>query len=266
MTDSGAANTRFTDTAHWDSYWEAMALPRRIDWGHTASLDAILSVIDRHVPTGAGITALEVGGAPGAYMAFFIERYGVEGSILDYSEVGCEATERNFELLGMPITVNRGDMFASDLDIGQFDLVYSMGLIEHFGNLGEVMRRHVALAKPGGIVMVGCPNMRGVNKWFLERVAPELLAAHNTEMMDPELWKRFEGQLGLEVLERRYVGGFEPQVFYKSERTGPSARLWRVVAGVLKLLAKPRFFKHIDAWWFSHFMIGVYRVPSRKAP
>lgn len=265
MTDADRTNTRFTESEYWDDYWLETDLPRRIDWGRTHSLDAILEAARPHVPTGAGRTALEVGGAPGAYLAFFMDEAGLEGSVLDYSDVGCESTRRNFALLDMPVTVFQGDMFDGDLDIGRFDFVFSIGLIEHFGDLTEVMRRHVALAKPGGIVMVGCPNLRGVNKWFLERVAPELLATHNTDMMDPRLWEAFEEELGLEVLEKRYVGGFEPQVFYKAERTDPTARFWRFVAGVLKLLAKPRPFKHVDAGWFSHFILGVYRVPGPDA-
>lgn len=253
---------RFTELGYWDDYWKGARLPKRVERGHSASLDEILSALTRWVPTAPGSRALEVGGAPGAYLSFLMVDSGVQGSILDYSPIGCAASERNFELQDLEVEVHQGDLFSDDLDIGRYDLVYSLGFIEHFGDLTDVMRRHVQLARPGGIVIVGCPNLRGINQWFLKRLAPELLATHNTDMMDPDTWVGFEQALGLEVLQRGQVGGFEPSVFNKVELDTRAARFWRIVARGLSLLARPGFFKRHNAWWFSHYVMAAYRVPG----
>lgn len=52
--------------------------------------------------------------------------------VLESSPVGCEAARRNFELLGVTGEVTYGDMFDEAIALPPMDVVYSLGLIEHF--------------------------------------------------------------------------------------------------------------------------------------
>ena len=56
---------------YWDRYWSRLTLPR--EYRHTPRahyLNAILDVFDRWLPADATLTAAEIGGAPGQYLAY----------------------------------------------------------------------------------------------------------------------------------------------------------------------------------------------------
>src|SRR4051812_17189572 len=157
---------RMTDQGYRDAYWRRYRPPAVISRSGrpSGSESAILDVLETHLPRRAGMSALELGGAPGQYLAWLSRRFGYECSALDYSAVGCERARRNFDALGIPLTVFEDDLFAEETgSIGSFDVVYSLGLIEHFADFGEAIRRHAVLTKPGGWAIVGCPNMLGLN-------------------------------------------------------------------------------------------------------
>jgi 2-polyprenyl-3-methyl-5-hydroxy-6-metoxy-1,4-benzoquinol methylase len=59
----------------------------------------------------------------------------------------------------------------------------SWGPIEHFTDTESVISAHVNLLKPGGILIVSIPNLRGFNRWQVERWAADLLPLHNLSML-----------------------------------------------------------------------------------
>jgi SAM-dependent methyltransferase len=259
--ESNVGGGRFTSQTFWDDYWKGTKLPAEVKWSRDHGHNEILKAFTRFMPRDPSATALEIGGAPGAYLAFLVREKGYHAHVLDYSAVGCAATRRNFELLSLPVTVTQGDLFDDALRIGPFDVVYSLGFIEHFSDLSSVMARHVRLTKPGGLVVVGCPNFTGVNGWFLERLAPDLLGKHNTAMMDPDTWAAFERSLGLEVLWKGHVGGFEPSVFNRWERRSARKAPLRAAAWALTRACRFKPFKLINAPQFSHYVLAAYRTP-----
>lgn len=261
---------RFTTEAYWDEYWGVhdVPLPAEIERDpRQLQVNAILDVFDRWLEPDAGKSALEIGGAPGRYLAYIHRRSGYSCTVLDSSPDGCRLARRNFQALDIPATVHRGDLLDRALDIGRFDLVYSLGLIEHFVDLEEVVAAHARFVEPGGTLILGVPNLLGVNHWFMKRLGPDRLAVHNTEAMPLERWDAFEGALGLERRFRGFVGGFEPGVFAVLERRTPSTIALFAVARLLQLtvgshLPALRRFNHPK---LSGYLMGVYRVPSPPA-
>ena len=61
-------------------------------------------------------------------------------------------------------------------DLPTYDVVYSLGLIEHFVDRVSIVERHVRLARPGGLLILGVPNFRGLTGWFLRTFAPSVYA------------------------------------------------------------------------------------------
>ncbi len=66
--------------------------------------------------------------------------------------------------------------------------------------------------------MLGLPNFRGVNHFFLKWLAPDLLKQHNLKTMDTRTWKNFETEFKLETIFKGYIGGFEPMTFMVQEK------------------------------------------------
>ncbi len=161
---------------------------------------------------------LEVGGAPGGYLVHLWRKFGHDVCVLDNSPAGIELSRRNFELLGVPGRVLERDLFAPDDPDLKFDVVFSLGLIEHFQDTTAVVDAHLNYVRPGGTLIVGCPNFRGINGWLLRRLSPSLLRWHNLDAMDISRWPAFERRLNLEVKFRGYVAGFQPGIFWRCER------------------------------------------------
>jgi SAM-dependent methyltransferase len=253
-----------TDEGYWNSYWDDPAHASLEIRRDAASLQvrAILDVIDAHLPTTAA-SVLEVGGAPGGYLAYIHRRCGCRCAILDYSASGCALARENFRSLGIGLDVYERDLFAAGL-ADRFDLVYSLGLIEHFDDFGPVVGAQAKLVKPGGVLLIGVPNFRGVNGWFARRIDRTRFESHNLQAMDAARWDGFEHELGLQRLFRGYVGGFEPSVFATpADSAAVGARLLsfgsRQVARVLTYhLAVLRRFNRP---WLSGYLMGVWRAP-----
>jgi SAM-dependent methyltransferase len=261
-----AREGRLTDEAYWDEYWQrhVAALPMEIERRHdTLQVNAILDVLEAHFPQSPALSALEIGGAPGQYLAYLHRRFGYRCAIVDLAAYGCVVTRRNFELLGIPVDVFERDVLDPRLDIGRFDVVYSLGLIEHFDELEPIVAAHARLVRPGGTLVLGVPNMRGVNALFMKRLCPGRLAAHNTGSMHPENWAAFEGGLGL---ERRlgFVGGFEPSVFAVLERDGHYRTALYKVARLLVRTVGTHLpaLRRVNHSKLSGYLMGVWRVPE----
>jgi len=256
---------RFTDSAHWDEYWQGMKLPAEARRDpSTPQVNAILDVFDAHVERDPSRSALEVGGGLGRYLAYVGRTSGYRCAVLDFSPEGCELARRNFGHLGMPLEVHQCDLMDPGDGVGQFDLVYSLGLIEHFIDLTGVVAAHARLVRPGGTLVLGAPNVVGVNRWFMERLAPARMAVHNADCLRIERWDEFEQELGLERRFRSYVGGFEPRVFAVRERkTAATLPVWALaqllVATAGRRLPRLRRFNHP---LLSGYLIGVWRVPG----
>jgi SAM-dependent methyltransferase len=261
-------NGRLTDEAYWDGYWEQSVreLPVVISRDTTTfQAQAILDVLDRWLEPSSDMTALEVGGSPGQYLAYLHRRTGYRCAVLDFSPVGCALTRKNFSLLEIPVTVYERDMFDHKLDIGQFDVVYSLGLIEHFADVAAAVAAHVRLVRAGGLLILGVPNFAGVNGWFAERIDRPRFTSHNLDAMRLDRWDRFETAHDLQRLFRGYVGGFEPGVFAVTDNPVPFSRLpLRLVAEVMVRtvgmhLQGLRRFNHP---LISGYLMGVWRVTS----
>ena len=217
VTPSPQASNALTTSELWDEYWQSSQLPVEITKGAQTTTDAILKVIDRFLASNSRLSVLEVGGAPGGYLAHVWRQFGHEVCVLDNSPVGIESHSAELQAARYPGTGAEGDLFAPDDTAPKFDIVFSLGLIEHFADTHAVVAAHLAYLKPGGTLIVGCPNFQGINLALLRELSPSLLDWHNLEAMDIADWPSFERRLGLEVKFRDYVGGFQPSMFWRCE-------------------------------------------------
>jgi SAM-dependent methyltransferase len=129
---------------------------------------------------------LELGCAPGKLLAWVAHDLGAEVSGLDYSERGIAWSRQLFETLAISGDLRHEDVFTTTFPPGSFDVVFSVGLIEHFEEPARIVRAHVALLKPGGTAIISVPDYHGlygrVQRWF----DAESLTYHNLDIMTPE--------------------------------------------------------------------------------
>lgn len=157
-----------------------MRLPSRLV---TENLD-FLRLFGRYVLPGARV--LEIGCAPGKNLAAVAGRLGARVAGLDYSRAGIDTTRRLFDSLGLEADLRCEDLFGNSFQDASFDLVYSMGVIEHFDDPRPAVMQHLRLLRPSGTAVLTIPNYGGVYGRLQGRFDPDNLRIHNLEIMSPE--------------------------------------------------------------------------------
>ncbi|MFO8084059.1 MAG: glycosyltransferase [Desulfobacterales bacterium] len=255
-----------TEKQHWENRWDRVKLPAIIE-PDTPNMVAgeILKVFDQYLPVSkpdVAFNVLEIGGAPGPFLAHMTKYRGYRAFAIDYSDVGCKKMKENFDLLGLDVTLYHRDFFDDLSDLPQFDLVFSMGFIEHFDDLNDVVGRHVKLVKKGGILVLGVPNFRGISQKVLSRLTPNLISMHNLEAMDIHRWDHFESIYGLEPMFKGYIGGFEPKNFRRCENKTLKNQAIRLFFKTARFLVTDPFpfLRRYNSVHWSAYLMGVYRV------
>ena len=258
-------NDELTERKYWNNYWNSKSLPVEIrKTKNSLYLNEILNIFDDYLPKNNHLSILEIGGAPGQYLAYMHNNFGYDIHCLDYSDIGCRKTEENFKILNIQGKVYQEDLFSEYLPLPQFDIVYSLGFVEHFSDLKAVIHKHLNLLKPGGILLVGVPNFLGINHFFLKRLAPGLLSKHNLLTMDIINWKSFEDKFNLKPLFRGYVGGFEPRILNRCENKNIVNCLLKIIVRMLDYSFHRHFkvLRKYNSRYVSGYAMGIYKKPS----
>ena len=167
---------------YWDEVCESIVLvykPHNIE---------LKEIFDQYLKPGG--TCFEVGCYPGRYLIYLGKRFnftvsGIDSTPLVHSRMPGFLTEHGVRTGNL----YHGDILSFEPD-KQYDVVFSFGFVEHFVNLEEVIEKHVQLVKPTGVMIVACPNFRGL-QYFLHRLLePSALERHVLDTMDLSRWKR----------------------------------------------------------------------------
>jgi 2-polyprenyl-3-methyl-5-hydroxy-6-metoxy-1,4-benzoquinol methylase len=176
------ASKRLTTVEHWDRAWgkpPRARLPSSLNpW--VADLKRLLG---NRFPNGG--SALEIGCAPGKLLLWLAVERRARVSGIDYSPVGVAHTNHLFAAVGASIDLRQEDVFETSFRPETFDLVYSMGVIEHFSDPTGIVRKHIELTKRGGRTVITIPNYGGIFGRVQRMLDPENLAIHNTNIMSP---------------------------------------------------------------------------------
>src|ERR1700730_3165409 len=132
---TGAGN--LTDTAFWENYWGRFSLPDAID--ENRSFDRGLASGLRKLLGDSKGEVLEIGCAPGRWLAFLSREFNLGVSGIEYTTDGAAATRRNLELLGVKNADIREADFLTATPSPKYDVVVSFGFVEHFTDVEAVI-------------------------------------------------------------------------------------------------------------------------------
>ena len=110
--------------------------------------------------------------------------------------------ERGSFVLGDVITYAREPANAD-----RFDLVYSVGLIEHFPDKSDILGAHVRLARPGGLVLLYVPIDTPENR-FSTGLIPDWENFGHRELLTPDELREICKAAQLDILSVEAVGFF----------------------------------------------------------
>jgi SAM-dependent methyltransferase len=247
-----------TEIEFWEHYWQDCPLPSEPDM--TLPFDRCLARELKKSLDLSGGDVLEIGCAPGKWLAFFAKTFGMCASGIEYSAAGMHAVLRNFELLGLSAdTIITGDFFEL-LPSRQFDVVMSFGFIEHFDDPDDVVARHLAWLKPGGTLVLCVPNFRGIYTPLQRALDPGILEKHNLSIMRPDYFKALAEKFSLTPLHIRYIGSFEPSlpVQQRGYRT-IGQLLTKCVLRLVVPLRRPAIWDSLNHPYISSNLLAIYR-------
>jgi len=202
--------------SYWEGLWKEQRpytyglLRRTIQPPTNRRLKLLLK---KYLPHGER-RVLEIGCAPGRYLVWLNRELGCEVYGIDYSEVGCELTKESLRRNGVKGEIIRGNAFDTSFRKkyeGFFDIVYSLGFIEHFDDPSDALAMHLELLKTDGLLIITVPNYSDgsiYRKWArIMRQEEQLIRTHNVELTKiANFTKNLERFESLKIQRLGYIG------------------------------------------------------------
>ena len=181
----------------------------RILWGN---------LYQKYLPkTKNGLKILEVGSAPGGNLIKFHKTFAYLPYGVEYSEKGVERNRMKFISHHLdPNNVIHSDFFSDEFQKKhqeEFDIVMSRGFVEHFSDAKEVIKKHLNLLIPGGILIIIIPNFRGINYFLQSFFNKEIISMHNLDIMEKQKFLKLFDNEYLKTLYCNYFGTFNFGLF-----------------------------------------------------
>lgn len=201
-----AASPALTDRAYWRGYWRAKTeqlvaeVPRSLLFH-----DVFAALLAQAAPR----SAIELGGFPGRYSVYLARYFDLDVTLLDFfvDRELLGQIERANGLDPGRVKVIEADVLAYTPE-RTYDLVYSVGLIEHFTDLEGILAKHLAFLAPAGTLLILLPNLRGVNGVYQRLLDRRNFATHHLECMDLERLERAARSVGFQDPRASYVNRF----------------------------------------------------------
>jgi SAM-dependent methyltransferase len=188
---------KLTSKEDWEDYWSHHK-PARIENTYLEEF------IDGSPHEGS---LIEIGGFPGTFAAYFKKRFNYHVSILDY--VGdpeiVKQVEKYYRIEPGSIHSIHADFFDYESP-DEYDIVMSVGFIEHFDNTELVIKKHVELVKPDGKLVITLPNFAGINGYVQKYYDPENYAKHNIKSMNINLLRDIMQRMDMDSFSVEYHG------------------------------------------------------------
>lgn len=141
---------------------------------------------------------LEIGCARSLWLPYFAKEFGFKVYGIDYSEIGCQQAMQVLSKEGVEGEIVCADFFSPpEWMIGEFDVVISFGVLEHFEDTEGCILAFSKFLKQEGIMITNIPNLMGLlgliqklmNRNVFNIHVPlslgEVLEAHQKSMLEP---------------------------------------------------------------------------------
>ncbi len=244
-----------TDRQFWVKYWESKTDLSVIIPSNYLFHRQLADIVEKENVR----TAIELGGFPGYYAVFLKKYLKLEVTLLDYF-VHPPITHQLLETNGLvenDINVIETDLFKYETP-QQYDLVLSCGLIEHFLDTEDIIKRHISFLKPGATLFITLPNFTAVNGWFQKTFDKENYDKHNIDSMNPQLLAEICENAGLVNVNAGYFGKFS--VWLENESQKPlGVKLFKKSVWVFGKVISKIF--PIETKQFSPYIILTAKKP-----
>jgi 2-polyprenyl-3-methyl-5-hydroxy-6-metoxy-1,4-benzoquinol methylase len=237
-----------TDQSYWEEIWQSAENAKLFDpadrsvrnHGNVALHDFFSAILRTASPRAKSL--VEIGCAQSKWLPYFAQVHNLTVAGLDYSEIGCaraRALLRRAECRG---EIFQSDIFNPPAELrSRFDVVLSMGLVEHFADTVGAVSACAALANPGGIVVTTIPNLTGAIGLVQRRLDRAVYDKHVP--LDCAALRTAHEKCGLTILRSEYLSSanfavlnlpnLKPKIFERTVRglaLAATAGIWALEA------------------------------------
>jgi len=202
-------NKELSKKEHWDTIYNSNAIKNPIVWVPKNYDSLILEyIILKSINQCNPKTILEIGCGNSTWLPYLAKKTNAIVSGIDYSEAGCQLARQRLKDESIERKIFCEDIFSANPKlIGQYDFVYSLGVVEHFSNTQLILEKELQFVKPGGILFTEIPNLYNSIYTLLSLIYhPKLFAMHE-KISNEQLIQAYQN-LGLEGIECKYAGFF----------------------------------------------------------
>lgn len=196
-----------TERKFWEDYWNNKRdtiVSKVPDTGfHNQELDKVISNSKIR-------TSIELGGFPGTFSVYIQKKHQLDTTLLDYY-INQSIVDDLMEVNGLEkgsVHLIEDDLTLDHEVTVKYDLVFSVGLIEHFLDTKAIIKRHLDYMNETGELLIILPNFQGINGWLQRKFDKENYDAHNIDSMDLELLRTIANELQLKDVSVYYKGKF----------------------------------------------------------
>jgi len=191
----------------------------------------LVAIFDRHARVGPGRQVLEAGCGGSPWLPFLARERRCLVTGIEIDPHAARLSEANLAGAGVRGEILVRDAFDVERNrdlLGRFDLVYSMGVLEHLANPVDGLQALAAYLRPGGRVLTTVPNLKGWNGMIQYLGSVDELEMHEIYDLPRLAW--IHDCAGFERLASGYVGFFDG---YLSTSSGAPEGLRRKLHGIV---------------------------------
>ncbi len=194
--------TNIVEQKYWDISYETV-VPSVINKN-----DLIRVWIEKYIPkTCNQESCIEIGCYPGQYLSVFGE--------LGYEINGIDLTPKVntlqpwFEKNGFHVGDFWQKNFLTHVFRRRYDVVFSVGFVEHFTNYQDIIRKHCKLVEKNGFCFIAVPNFLGsFQNWFHRTFDLLNYQRHYIPSMHINSWLPIFEEEGFSIQYSGYFGNF----------------------------------------------------------
>ncbi len=222
------------ETDWWDGIWiqestlKQLNFLRRIIFLYLEVTGMLSKFINKYQKQGEQYSFMELGCGGSSYLPYLAKKYdNLQLFGIDKSLVGCKLAVTGIKGGLSKVNVVQGDVLQIPLKSDKFDIVFSLGLIEHFDHPEKILKKHVDLLKPGGLLICVVPNVFGIQGkvyglkfWYPKDLPSKYLKGwiwgmRCISIKDLETWLT---DFGLNDIYVKPIGGIYPFLIMESYR------------------------------------------------
>jgi 2-polyprenyl-3-methyl-5-hydroxy-6-metoxy-1,4-benzoquinol methylase len=230
---------------HWESFHckvPRMKLPTKI----IVTTKNLQNLLRKKIKP--GMKVIEIGFAPGKQLAYIKKKYGAEVTGIDKSKNGINLAKKLFNSLKIEGNIICGDILHNTIKNEKYDLVYSVGVIEHFDDPKPLVENHFKILKNNGVAIIIIPNYKKIYGKIQKHFHPDNLNIHNLEIMELNNIKKLASNLCAKEIQSYYFGMLD-QSLISWEKKIPY-KLSLIIKYILNIIGifQPFFINVICPW------------------